>query len=521
MIRRAALAGAVAVAVLWPTGAWAHATLESTEPANDALIQTAPGRVTLRFDEAVDAGLGGVQVIAPDGRRIDRGRVTSADGHRTLEVPVTGSAEGTYTVAWRVVSDDGHPLAGSFVYHVRTRTGAAQPVTPGSALTKTAGGVGRFLGFGGAMVALGAAAFVLVVTAPTRRVELRLARLYVAAAVVALVGVALSLLAQVGQAAGRSLPSSVGLVGDAVANTRFGAIGAARLGAAALTVVVGLLPWPRSRRASIGAAAVAAVMVVLPAIGGHAWTARPRWLAVAVDQVHLLAGAVWIGGLAALVVAWLAAASSEATTMGRRFSRVALVAAAVVVASGVASSVIEVRSLSGLTDTTYGRILLLKIAAVAVLVAVAWQSRRRAADARPGLLNTVGAELAVAFVVVGLTATLVARPPARDVATGPVASEAAIAGGDVQLVVDPARVGTNTIHLYFLSSTGQVRPVDAAELRAGTAAVPPRKLRLLPAGPGHFSAYDAALSPRGTWTFEITAVTNGVADTATIEVPIR
>jgi copper transport protein len=156
-----------------------------------------------------------------------------------------------------------------------------------------------------------------------------------------------------------------------------------------------------------------------------------------------------------------------------------------------------------------------------VLLGAASRSRRRASDGGGGLLTTVGAEVAVAAIVVGLTATLVARPPARDVARGPVAREAAIGGGDVQLVVDPARAGSNTIHLYFLSATGQVRPVDAAELRAGTASIPPRKLQLFPAGPGHFAAYDAALSPAGTWTFAVTAVTNGAADTATMEVLIR
>ncbi|QYG95754.1 copper resistance protein CopC (plasmid) [Iamia sp. SCSIO 61187] len=98
-------------------------TLRSRTPApDDALVEDAPDQVTLRFDEPVSASTGAVQVVSPSGGRIEDS-VDEADQGRTLVVGIDGGVRGTYTVAYRVVSDDGHTITGSFVFHVGVRTG--------------------------------------------------------------------------------------------------------------------------------------------------------------------------------------------------------------------------------------------------------------------------------------------------------------------------------------------------------------------------------------------------------------
>ncbi|HEX7133015.1 MAG TPA: copper resistance CopC family protein, partial [Iamia sp.] len=144
-----ALAGGAA-----PAGA--HATLQDTSPADDALVEAVPDAVVLRFDEPVSASTGAVQVIAPDGDRVDAS-VDDRDGGRALSIGVDGDARGTYTVAYRVVSDDGHTITGSFVFHVGRRTGAATIDQSIPTSTSAVGGIGRWLGYAGAAVAVGAA----------------------------------------------------------------------------------------------------------------------------------------------------------------------------------------------------------------------------------------------------------------------------------------------------------------------------------------------------------------------------
>jgi methionine-rich copper-binding protein CopC len=103
--------------------AGAHATLIGTVPAADAMLDAAPGAVELQFDEPVEVTDGAVQVFGPGGERVDRGTVDTDDG-MTLRAPLDAGDTGTYTVAWRVTSEDSHTITGSFVFHNGTQTGA-------------------------------------------------------------------------------------------------------------------------------------------------------------------------------------------------------------------------------------------------------------------------------------------------------------------------------------------------------------------------------------------------------------
>jgi putative copper export protein/methionine-rich copper-binding protein CopC len=156
---------ALALALLFGNApsAGAHATLVGTVPAADGVVDTVPDVVELRFDEPVETTDDAVQVFGPDGQRVDRGTVEAVDGGATLRAPVEGDEQGTYTVAWRVTSEDSHTLTGSFVFHNSTRTGAVDVSGGGSdTATDVAGGIGRWLGYAGTLAAVGAAALALL-----------------------------------------------------------------------------------------------------------------------------------------------------------------------------------------------------------------------------------------------------------------------------------------------------------------------------------------------------------------------
>ncbi|MGK5451435.1 CopD family protein, partial [Streptomyces radiopugnans] len=136
---------------------------------------------------------------------------------------------------------------------------------------------------------------------------------------------------------------------------------------------------------SAGGAVVAVGLAATWAAAEHASTGVQTAVAVPADIVHLLAVAVWLGGLAALLTAlrWGPAVGGEAV---RRFSRIALGCVAVLAATGLYQSWRQVGGWAALASTSYGRLLLVKIALVALLLGVARFSRRhtaRLADA-PG-----------------------------------------------------------------------------------------------------------------------------------------
>src|SRR5262245_48049199 len=98
----------------FPQPAQAHAYLVSTDPAEGAVLQTAPERVRFTFNEAVRGVPGGVQVFDPQGELVDaRPTVRGTELDVVLSAPL---GNGTTVITWRVVSDDGHPISGSLTF---------------------------------------------------------------------------------------------------------------------------------------------------------------------------------------------------------------------------------------------------------------------------------------------------------------------------------------------------------------------------------------------------------------------
>lgn len=195
-------------------------------------------------------------------------------------------------------------------------------------------------------------------------------------------------------------------------------------GALGATLAVAAVAASRRPRLIVAALPLAAALAVTPAAGGHAWGAGAG--ATAVGAAHVAAAAAWTGGLAfvALALAW--ARVDRWTVAARvvpRFSAVAGAAVAVVLVAGTVSSYLEVRTWHGLWETRYGVLLLVKIGLVLPLLALGAYNRRYAVPRlakqlatpvqRRRFLRAVGAELALAVVIVAVTGVLAAAPPAR------------------------------------------------------------------------------------------------------------
>ena len=92
--------------------AFAHDVLTASDPANGSSLATGPSKVTLTFDLPVKEYFSTITVLGPDGNHYEGGAST-VDGS-TVSAPVQplGPA-GAYTIGYRIVSDDGHPVSGS------------------------------------------------------------------------------------------------------------------------------------------------------------------------------------------------------------------------------------------------------------------------------------------------------------------------------------------------------------------------------------------------------------------------
>lgn len=136
----AALALAGVALVGGAQAAWAHSALVGSDPADGSSTATGPATVALRFNEAVQPGFTTVTVVGPDGRQWQGGPPTEDGSVVTVPVQPLGPA-GDYTVGYRVLSVDSHPVQGS-VRFTLTEPGlgtAAAPAPSGASGAATAG----------------------------------------------------------------------------------------------------------------------------------------------------------------------------------------------------------------------------------------------------------------------------------------------------------------------------------------------------------------------------------------------
>ena len=399
--------------------------------------------LTLTFGEQVQAGDAGVEVYDDRLAEVGLGPVRSLPGDPlTIGVDLpSGLARGTYTVAWRVSSGDTHPVAGSFRFSVGIPS-QVRGTLPDPGRNEGVGailGVLRWLGFVGAALGPGAVVGALLVW-PAGLAQQRLRRLVIAGLGLLAVSTAGGMLLQGVYASGQPLaalwraPQTLDSHSE-----RFDRVYAVRsyLLVAATVGVVALLGLPvpvrdRWRRAWLVVAVVAtlALLATWPLVG-HSAVPPGEALAVVVNLVHVGAMALWLGGLAVVLVGLTVDREAIVRRGLPRFSLVALGSVVVLVASGVVLAWREVGTWGALGGTTFGRVLLAKTAAVILLLAVANLARRwvaRDAHHAPDHAGTTRdprwgpfqrgllGEVALAAVILGLTAALVSIVPGRQAA---------------------------------------------------------------------------------------------------------
>lgn len=503
------------LAALWlgaaAATASAHANLDRSDPADGAQLDASPPRIALTFTETPDPDLSSIDLLDGSGNAVALGEVRrDAADPDTLVAPIDGTlADGTYTVAWRVVSqEDGHATAGAFAFGVGEAP-SETPVTPEAPSTPDVSPLavlGKVLLYVGLALLVAAA----VVGPVALRGEIPARRpLLLASGVTALVGSVLLFVAEA-----RILGVGLRELAGSAAGALFLRVVVAAAVAAVLAGVAAFVPGPTTLLLAGGGAAAAMLM---RADGGHAAAASPAWLQVGLQWIHFLAVGIWIGGLA-LVLGFLRARRAAAPPVDavRRYSRLAGYALLIVVVTGVLRSVDELGGIGWWLhafETSYGMTLVAKIAVVVGVIALgAWNRYRTIPrlDDRPGLLRRLMTiEVVGAVGVFALTGVLTSLPPEPPEPTAPPPPQRLVAEGSdfattmrLRLTVTPGEPGSNRFALQVLDyDTGEPLAVDRATLRFDTPSrpqIPTSRLELTADG-DLWTAEGTQLSVPGAW----------------------
>ena len=556
-----ALALTAGVLLASATPAFAHADLIASDPAPGAVLAESPERVTLEFTEPVTVANGAIRVCDADESRVDEGVVDVSDRVASLALPTLD--EGSYVVTWRIASDDGHPVSGAFTFQVgigsgpsatsREVTGLADRLLEdqgGDAVVGVLYGITRWLAFVGLALLIGGATFSLLWPGARRAVSTR--RVIRIGWVATAVATVLALLFYGPYVAGLGVGDafSTSLLGDTVSG-RLGQVWLARI---VLLVIAGpLLALLASRDRSADAdrpaplpawwlpagVLVAILLAATPGLSGHAISGRWSDIAVVADTLHVLAMAVWLGGIVALASTALGSSSGNGTAAAStavlgRFSRIALWSIAVIAASGTFQAVRQLGGFDALRESEYGRILVVKLVLVAGIVVVAafsreivlrmsaraWLSKaenrpagkpasaplspHEEASERTSLRRSVVFEVALGLAVLAATALLVNSPPGYSSTQAVGGAVGVTMNADtvsVDVTVTPAVAGRNDVHVDLFTPAGA--PLDAEDLTVTfelpTRDIPPIDVPLRRLSPGHYYSPGFDIPFPGEW----------------------
>ncbi|HVJ97053.1 MAG TPA: CopD family protein, partial [Acidimicrobiia bacterium] len=514
--------------------------------------------ISLHFSEPVELSLGSVRLVTCAGKAVSTGAPEHGATDSDVVVrDIPDLANDTYVVLWRVISADAHPVHGAFSFTVGTEAqnlaGCNTAEVESSTSVGFLFGVARTLLYVGLALLIGGVVFWLAIafgTTAARR-----------ARVIAWIGWWTTLVATISglmlqgpYAAGTGLGDAVKWsVIDGIIDTRYGNVAVQRLVlmAAALLVLLLLGRADARKRPGTPLLVIAGIVGVLlsstPGRAGHAATGDWTWIAIPLDTVHVAAMAVWFGGLVALIATALGGGFSGSLRRAlSSFSRIAFWCVVILVITGVFASWRQIGfDVEGFTDTSFGNILLVKLVLVAILIGLAAVSRRvvrarvsadldapdsvvAAIDDRTvkGLRWSVAGEVFFGVTVLIASALLVQAQPARTALEPKLFSTEVTAGTGanqmlVDVTIDPAQSGANTIHVYTLTPQGETLPIlrISGDFVNGQDRI---SADLVRGGSNHYVNENLLIPGAGEWTLALHIFRAEIGDTAiAIKVPIR
>ena len=403
---RLILVGILAAAMLafWRAEpASAHAFLVSSTPQPGERLEASPSSITLRFSEPV---AGGEHIVAKaaNGNPVALGSIQRLEGGLVIQASLPRLQDGVYVVSWQVVGNDGDVTLGEYAFAV----GGAGPLP---ALQLQTGGeiswpaaAARWLLLGGLLLGFGALTSERFVWAPVGSNHgIEIPRLPVGTLLeLALLGGAAQFLLLVRDTVASSISDPTVPRWAAVLTSRPGLLTAMQIYLVAYGLLLLALKWTRP-----WALVPLGLAVSLAAVRGHPGTS-PDWWAGPANVVHLVAVALWIGGLVHVILLGWRLRSADvrpALFQGvRRYSSFALPVVAVALATGGLVALSQFTAPADLVRTTYGRVLLIKLAFVSAALTLAYIARRSAVGANPRprvrllrrLMGPEGAALAAA-----------------------------------------------------------------------------------------------------------------------------
>ena len=549
VVRAAAIVLLVTLLALMPVRVAAHANLAESDPAPNSVLDAPPDRITIRFTEAIEPGLSEIRVLDSRGGEVDLGdSALDPNDPTVMSVSVGTLDNGAYTVAWTNVSTvDGHRVRGAFLFSVgEALSVSAPPIADQPLLQSPMEPFIRWLALLSGLTLVGALAFRLLVSTPAltgmesegidrlrSSLSYNTAMLTWVALAVFLSMSALRIVIQASVVFDTPPLSALGgPVWSLLSETDWGRLWLMRVG---MTTALGVALYTMHGRADN--IALTALSIALGAgalltisLSSHA-AALPeiRGVSLLNDFIHMIAVAMWVGGLFSLALDIPTAMRlldererrEILSALIPRFSALAGMSVAVLALTGIYSAWTQVANPAALA-TPYGAALIIKVGLVGLILLAAaanliWVGPRLGGDSGVAywLRRLVAAEVILAILILLSVGFLTSLEPARQVASreGIGADDSlmfsdTVEDVDVNLEIIPGRVGPNTISVTLRDNFGN--PItNATDVRARLsyldADLGETAMSAQPVGDGEFELTNQVIGIAGAWEVALVA----------------
>jgi copper transport protein len=360
----------------FPAFSSAHAYIIKSFPVDNQSLHQSPKSVSIEFSEEIQSSFHDLQVIDENGKRVDQGNEhIERNNSKSLKANIKPNLpSGIYTIKWKVVSADGHPVDGVIPFqigkasnHISIPKGSTLGYIPHLDLI-----VIRWVQYISEAMYIGMLFFYLCIlpkgSLQSASMEKQYRRIFNFAYAFLLLSILISLPLEAVIQTNRSWLDvwDLSIFKEMMTSSAFGQVWLFQFILALLSAIFSFRIFVKKNNYYLWVAFVLGItLMVLKAMTSHASTAENKILAITMDSLHLAASSIWIGSLIAMITFLPIRKKEEGKIFFRGIVHLffpwGVFFVFILAASGVYSSFLYIPTIGSLFQTNYGKVLLGKI----------------------------------------------------------------------------------------------------------------------------------------------------------------
>ncbi|SDW71962.1 Copper transport protein YcnJ precursor [Listeria ivanovii subsp. londoniensis] len=449
----------------------AHAYLENANPADQSHIQTAPEKVTLVFNEEIEADFPLIEVKNSKGEQVKTGKTTvSKQNNHIVESALPNDLKpDVYAVSWRVVSADGHAVSGVISFKLGdTKASFQETAAPVSGTDLPISSIQKALLYIGFSLFIGMLVFGFGLyprnEPMTKEIVQRLKKLTIVALILLGLAIILQVFVQTSITTGVSITASAQPANlfSFLTETKTGYIWISEFIVWTMLFLFTLIMFAKEKQwswlALVTESVLVAYLIFTKAQNGHAAASADKLISITADILHMVAASVWVGGI--IVLLFVLPRTKKAKQVWSRFAVIATIAVVSILASGLLMAVMNLGQMKSLFTTNYGKLLFFKIGLfllMALLGLAHYIYLKLKKEKLP--FKTIMLELVIGTVILIMASALtnLQTPPPAAPKTYDETITAQEEKAKINLKIAPATVGQNQFIITFLTESGAVK----------------------------------------------------------------